>query len=89
MTMTAQELIALCQAGHITETYCHAQLDNLQVRGGFDEALNYTGYDYRNQTWITEGAAEIKTELTEIGEQYVVPGAERKFDKADEQIELW
>lgn len=36
-------------------------------------------------------AAEIasKTELTAIGEQYVMPGCEKRIEKKGEQLALW
>lgn len=41
-----------CRDGLITLAEATASLDRMQVRGGFD-GIDYTGFDYRDQCWIT------------------------------------
>ena len=55
MTRSEQirQIIDLQSTGLYTETKANAELDKLKVRGGFD-GLDFTGYDYQEQKWITE-----------------------------------
>lgn len=49
---TAEEYIEMCRDGLLTVAECTERLERLQVRGGW-EGTHFTGYDYRNQRWIT------------------------------------
>ena len=40
------------QAGDITQETAITQLEELKIRGGFNEAESFIGYDYNNQQWI-------------------------------------
>lgn len=60
--MTAHDIITQYQAGNITESECIAQLDRLEIRGGFDDNRNFTGYDYSRQTWIESNYGITVTE---------------------------
>lgn len=51
--MTTPEFtLAMLAIGLITEDEALAALEILECHGSFD-ANGYTGYDYRNQRWIT------------------------------------
>lgn len=48
----AMRIIAVYQAGLITEAEATQQLEGQEVRGSFRDDDSFIGYDYDNQEWI-------------------------------------